>query len=96
MIVSMIAALALQASGSAPADSAKSDPKTDKPAATDVAKPADDPSQKKICRTDNAAGSHIPTKICKTKAQWDKIAEDAKSTADRIGDFRSAGGAPGI
>lgn len=86
MIVSLIAALALY--GQPPAKDG--DAKSDKPAASDVKK-ADD-GEKKICKTDSSTGSRIPVKTCRTKAQWDELAEAARLQAEHVGDLRVDGG----
>ncbi len=82
MIVIVIAALALQAAtpaqGDAKAPPAKSSQTADKSKTTDQ----DDPD-KKICRRQTPIGSTIEQRVCKTKAQWDADAENARNRAEQ-------------
>lgn len=48
-------------------------------------KPPVDPSQKIECRDMDAVGSHIPDRICKTRAEWLQEENDAHSLIDHIG-----------
>lgn len=48
--------------------------------------------EKRICKTDNFVGSHIPRRICKTEAEWQAGKQGAKDTMDAIGrgaDYRN-------
>ncbi len=39
--------------------------------------------EKKVCRTEQATGSRLGAKrICKTRAEWDEIAADARKDVD--------------
>lgn len=45
---------------------------------------AADAASKKICRTSAPTGSRIPTrKICLTKAEWDRLGDEARSALGR-------------
>ena len=48
-----------------------------------VAKKPIDPQQKIVCKTEDFVGSLIPRRICKTKADWDEGAIDAKAALDQ-------------
>lgn len=48
-------------------------------------KPPVDPSQKIECRDMEGVGSHIPDRICKTRAEWLQEANDAHSLIDHLG-----------
>jgi hypothetical protein len=82
MIVSIIAALALQAAAPVQSD-AKAPPA--KTAQADKAKTDDknDPN-KKVCHRQTPVGSTIEQRICKTKDEWDKEADTARNTADGV------------
>ena len=41
-----------------------------------------DPKLKVVCRTDDVVGSKIPKRICKTKADWEQEAIDARAALD--------------
>ena len=41
--------------------------------------------EKRICKTDNFVGSHIPRRICKTEAEWEAGKQGAKDTLDKLG-----------
>jgi hypothetical protein len=88
MIVSMIAALALQAAAPAATDTKAPPAKTvqaDKPKTDDKNDP-----DKKVCRRQTPVGSSIETRVCKTRAEWDqdaangqKLLEDAAAIGHR-------------
>ncbi len=42
-----------------------------------------DSQQKMICKTEDFVGSLIPRRICKTKADWDQGAIDARAALDQ-------------
>lgn len=46
------------------------------PAETTAAAPAD--ADRKICRTERAVGSLIPSRVCKTAAQWEAEREQSR------------------
>ena len=51
--------------------------------------------EKRICKTDNFVGSHIPRRICKTEAEWEAGKQGAKDTLDKLGrggDYRNPTG----
>lgn len=48
-----------------------------------AAKKPIDPQQKIVCKTEDFVGSIIPRRICKTKADWDEGAIDAKAALDQ-------------
>ena len=48
-----------------------------------AAKKSVDPQQKVICKTEDFVGSLIPRRICKTKADWEQGAIDAKAALDQ-------------
>lgn len=48
-----------------------------------AAKKPVDPQQKIVCKTEDFVGSMIPRRICKTKADWDEGAIDAKAALDQ-------------
>lgn len=53
------------------------------PAADPPQKPQKDRSQQIVCKTDDYVGSHIPQRICKTRAEWDEAAKQAHQFLDR-------------
>lgn len=59
--------------------------------AADVAKPKKDKSQEIVCKTDSYVGSHIPDRICKTRAEWD---EATKQSQQYLDDSRKMGVEP--
>jgi hypothetical protein len=66
--------------------------------AADQKKPPVDKSQKLECRDMQGVGSHIPDRICKTRAEWQQEANDAQHTIDNIatkGQSSTHGLAPG-
>ena len=46
-------------------------------ATTAVETPAK-PKEKMVCKTERFVGSNIPSRICKTKAEWEQAKIDAK------------------
>jgi len=44
--------------------------------------PKKDKSQQIVCRTDAYVGSHIPQRICKTRAEWDEAAKQSQQYLD--------------
>jgi hypothetical protein len=42
-----------------------------------------DPSQQIICKDDTYVGSHIPDRVCKTRAEWDEAAKQSQQYLDR-------------
>jgi hypothetical protein len=46
-------------------------------------KPKKDPSQQIICKDDTYVGSHIPSRVCKTRAEWDEAAKESQGYLDR-------------
>lgn len=40
------------------------------------------PKEKMVCKTERFVGSHIPSRICKTKAEWEQAKIDAKRSLD--------------
>ncbi len=76
----MRACLALAAAAALISNSAYADPAAN-PA---PAKPAKkDDSQKIVCKTEDFVGSIIPRRICKTKADWEQGAYDAKDALSK-------------
>lgn len=67
----VIALLLLAASPEVSADTPAAD--------TTQAKPT---KPKKICRSGGATGSRLPSKICKTQAEWDALMESDTATLD--------------
>lgn len=56
-----------------------------------VARVPQDATQRRICRTVNRIGSRLArTVTCKTQAEWDEHAAEARRTADRIQRVTSA------
>ena len=47
-----------------------------------------DPNQK-VCRTEYPLGSRIPERVCKTRGEWDAIAERTRDELRRAGNNRS-------
>ena len=41
-------------------------------------KPKKDPSQQIVCQDDTYVGSHIPQRICKTRAEWDEAEKQSQ------------------
>jgi hypothetical protein len=46
-------------------------------------KPKKDPSQQIVCQDDTYVGSHIPQRVCKTRAEWDEAAKQSQQYLDR-------------
>lgn len=68
----LVAAFAVMATHASAADD--SQPAAKKPV---------DPQQKIICKTEDFVGSLIPRRVCKTKADWEQGAIDAKAALDQ-------------
>ena len=52
--------------------------------AADDTKAPEAPKEKKICRTETVTGSLVAKRrICMTKAEWDKLAQDTKIELDK-------------
>jgi hypothetical protein len=80
MIAAVIGALILAAQAAGPADTAATPPAATGPAK--ASKPQDDP-QKVVCKTETVVGSLIPSRVCRTKSDWDAMTESGrKSTQD--------------
>lgn len=47
------------------------------------AKPKKDPNQQIICKDDTYVGSHIPSRVCKTRAEWDEAEKESQGYLDR-------------
>jgi len=45
-------------------------------------KPKKDPSQQIICKDDTYVGSHIPSRVCKTRAEWDEAEKQSQHYLD--------------
>ena len=45
-------------------------------------KPKKDPSQQIICKDDTYVGSHIPSRVCKTRAEWDEAEKQSQQYLD--------------
>jgi hypothetical protein len=76
MIAAVAGALILAAQAAGPADTAATPPAKTAP------KPQDD-SQAVVCKTETVVGSLIPSRVCRTKADWDAMTESGrKSTQD--------------
>jgi len=41
-----------------------------------------DASQQIICKEDSYVGSHIPDRVCKTRAEWDEAAKQSQHYLD--------------
>jgi len=68
---------------------------TQPPAANPQAAENPPKKEKRICKTDNFVGSHIPRRICKTEAEWEAGKQGAKDTLDKLGrggDYRNPTG----
>lgn len=72
ILLGLVASVALIATSASAADD--SQPAAKKPV---------DPQQKVICKTEEFVGSIIPRRICKTKADWEQGAIDAKAALDQ-------------
>lgn len=62
------------------------------PAASPEPAPQPPKKEKRICKTDNFVGSHIPRRICMTESEWQAGKQGAKDTMDAIGrgaDYRN-------
>lgn len=46
-------------------------------------KPKPDRSQQIVCKTESAVGSHIPDRICRTRAEWDEAAKQSQQYMDQ-------------
>jgi hypothetical protein len=46
-------------------------------------KPKKDPSQQIVCKDDTYVGSHIPSRVCKTRAEWDDAEKQSQQYLDR-------------
>ena len=57
---------------------------------TKDAKKAIDPTLKVVCKTEDVVGSKIPTRICKTKAQWEAERFDTQHALDNRAMWREA------
>ena len=58
-------------------------------------KKADQPKEKKICRTESVTGSLTgKRRICMTKEEWDQLAANSKDKVDRYAS--RASGTPGL
>ena len=44
---------------------------------------AADPKAKMVCKTERFVGSNIPSRVCKTKAEWEQGKIDAKRSLNR-------------
>ena len=44
---------------------------------------AAEPKPKLVCKTERFVGSNIPSRVCKTKAEWDQGKIDAKRSLNR-------------
>lgn len=55
-----------------------------KDAATEAtAQEATPPKEKLVCKTERFVGSNIPSRVCKTKAEWEQGKIDAKRSLNR-------------
>jgi hypothetical protein len=72
-LVVLFAVAAVPASGAYAKDSANE---------TTAAEKAAKAKEKVVCKTERYVGSHIPSRICKTKAEWEQAKIDAKRSLD--------------
>jgi hypothetical protein len=42
------------------------------------AQPPKDPGSKVVCKSESTVGTHIPQRICRTRAEWDQMRTDAR------------------
>lgn len=54
----------------------------------DGEKAPSDPAQKKMCRTAASTGTILPSRTCKTRAEWDAIDKANALDAERALDYR--------
>ena len=71
-LATIATAVAILSSGAAAADNPQQASKGEK-----------DPQQRIVCITEQTVGSIIPRRICKTKADWEQGAIDAKAALDQ-------------
>lgn len=53
------------------------------PATGTTAETAADAKEKMVCRTERYVGSNIPSRVCKTKGDWEQARIDAKRSLNR-------------
>ena len=53
-----------------------------KDSATDTTEATAKPKEKMVCKTERFVGSNIPSRVCKTKAEWEQGKLDAKRSLD--------------
>ena len=51
--------------------------------ADDTAPPKKDKSAQIVCKTEQYVGSHIPRRVCKTRAEWDEAAKQSQQFLDQ-------------
>ena len=54
-----------------------------KDSATEKSTETADPKEKIVCKTQRFVGSNIPSRVCKTKGEWDQARIDAKRSLNR-------------
>lgn len=58
--------------------------------------PANDDSQKKVCKRVESTGTILPKRDCRTKAEWEAIAKANAANAERYARSRDTGGGRGV
>ena len=89
LIIAVSAAFMLAAAAPAPPP-APPVSATDSHGGTNVPGGARDPNRK-VCKEEEETGSHFPTRICHTAAEWDEMTADAQKFTTRLQSSGSCG-----
>jgi hypothetical protein len=47
---------------------------------------SDEDPDRRICKTQKKTGSRVPIKTCRTKAEWDALAEESRDATKEMAD----------